>query len=401
MTKNIELLKKEFIKIPFRINFIKKLLDDNDLNSLVKFDATNTEAFTGGKNNSYDIRNKLEKQLLDFSSIMKKLNSRLTYIKSGTTGHTFKGIKSDDEDGTINFAVKVVAYPKKGEYGDVFDIKRPENAELLMLRVLSYFILKRQTPHIILPIGTFNTKIDTFVNINKRKSGDKKVIQSKKYDEFVKRCENGEFYNVVSILLSEWANGGDLADYIRYNKKEMSLITWKVLFFQLLSVLAIIQKKYPAFRHNDLKANNILIHRIQPDECWYKYSINGITYEHPNIGIQIKLWDFDFSCIPGLVDNSKVYAKWSDRINIKPIENKYYDIHYFFNTLTKRGFFPELFDADYVPDEVKSFIKRVVPLRYAKGDFVDTKGGRILVNDEYTTPDKLLRSDEFFSEFRI
>jgi serine/threonine protein kinase len=399
MTKTIELLQKEFIKIPFRINFIKKLLDDNDLNSLVKFDAINTEAFTGEKNDN-DIRNKLEKQLLDFSAVMRKLDSKLTYIKSGTTGHTFKGIKNGEND-TINFAVKVVAYPKKGEYGDIFDVKRPENAELLMLRVLSYFVLRRQTPHIILPIGTFNTKIDTFVNINKRRNGEKKVIQSKKYDEFVKKYENKEFYNIVSILLSEWANGGDLADYIRLNKTEMSLLTWKVLFFQLLSVLAIIQKKYPSFRHNDLKANNILINRIQPDETWYKYSINGTTYEHPNIGLQIKLWDFDFACIPGIVDNSKVYAKWSDKINIKPIENKYYDIHYFFNTLTKRGFFPELFDADYVHDEVKQFIRRVIPLKYARGNYVDTKGGRILVNDEYTTPDKLLKNDEFFSEFRI
>ena len=63
-------------------------------------------------------------------------------------------------------------------------------------------------------------------------------------------------------LISEWANNGDLLDYLRKNYKSLGLKEWRVLIFQILSVLAIIQAKYPSFRHNDMKANNVLIHKI-------------------------------------------------------------------------------------------------------------------------------------------
>ena len=42
----------------------------------------------------------------------------------------------------------------------MFNVKRPENAELLMLRLLSQFVKNKQTPHIVLPITTFNTSIN-------------------------------------------------------------------------------------------------------------------------------------------------------------------------------------------------------------------------------------------------
>ena len=70
-------------------------------------------------------------------------------------------------------------------------------------------------------------------------------------------------HNEVSVLISEWANGGDLLEYIKANYKTMQLKTWRVILFQMLSVLSVIQAKYPGFRHNDLKANNLLIHSIE------------------------------------------------------------------------------------------------------------------------------------------
>ena len=71
-----------------------------------------------------------------------------------------------NENNDVNtYAVKVVAYPKKEKYGDINDIRRPENAELLMIKVLSYFVVNKQTPHIILPIGTFNTSIKPFLSL--------------------------------------------------------------------------------------------------------------------------------------------------------------------------------------------------------------------------------------------
>lgn len=259
---------------------------------------------------------------------------------------------------------------------------------------------KKQTPHIVLPIGTFNTKIDVFVDLI-----DKNVVTSDtdKYQEFVKRYKNKEYHDTVSVLISEWANRGDLLDFIRKYHDQFSLTHWKVIFFQVLSVLAVIQSKYPSFRHNDLKANNLLVHKIKKQNEKFTYKVVRCVYSVPNIGYHVKLWDFDFSCIPGIVDNRKVESRWAKtQVNVTPTQNRYYDIHYFFNTLIKKGFCNEVMTSEKVPNEVKEFINRVVPKKYQKTgtEYVADKG-RILVNDEYTTADELLKTDPFFADFRM
>jgi serine/threonine protein kinase len=389
---------KKFDNIEYRKQFITNLLQGKKLVPMVNFDDCDTEAVENSKNLS-DVRDVMHKNFIDFNRIILEIGGKLLYIKSGTTGHTFKGISqinpNDDKD-VINYAVKVVAFPKRENYGDLHDIKRPENAELMMLRVLSYFVVNGQTPHIILPIGTFNTSIKPFIDL-----AHDKVVDNKKYDQFYKKWQQDEYHNEVSILISEWANGGDLLDYIRSNYKKMSVKDWRILFFQLISVLAIIHKKYPTFRHNDLKANNILIQKIdnRKKNNIYRYQINNNNYFVPNIGIQIKIWDFDFACIPGIVENSKVSAEWTNKINIKPVRNQYYDIHYFFNTFTKKGFFPEFWEDPCINYKVKEFVKRIIPEHLTSKDTV-TERGRILENIEYTTPTRILIEDDFFDKLR-
>ncbi len=150
-----------------------------------------------------------------------------------------------------------------------------------------------------------------------------------------------------------------------------------------------------------MKANNILIHNIDVDETnkKYLYKINNQTYVVPNIGFQVKLWDFDFACIPGIVENSKVDAEWTSKINITPEQNRYYDIHYFFNTLVRKGFFPEFNTSKEIPDKVRDFVKRIIPEKYESGKLVSERG-RILINDEYLTPDEILKNDPFFKIMR-
>lgn len=409
---------REYDTIPFRIDFVKELLRDKELEPIINFEDVSTESYVhpngyscidkskslldnkskeGNSNDtSYDVRLILNKKKHDFYKIINEIGGKLKYIKSGTTGHTFKGMISAENGININYAVKVVAYPKKERYGDLNDTRRPENAEVMMIRLLSYFVLKKQTPHIVLPIGTFYTSIQPFINLIEEKVVDKK---NKKYMEFIKRNEKKEYYENVSILISEWANRGDLLDFLRKNYKEFTLLHWKVIFFQIISVLAVIQSKFPSFRHNDLKANNVLVHKVKQKGTLFSYVVCKKRYLIPNIGYQIKLWDFDFACIPGIVENAKVSAEWTDEINVKPEKNKYYDLHYFFNTLIKKGFFPELIEAPTIPKEVKDFVNRVVPYKYQTGKYV-TKRGRICINEEYLTPEQVLKTDKFFEEFR-
>lgn len=383
-----------FNAIPYRLDTIKTMIEGKTLDSMIDFKNENNEIISS----SDDIRELLPKKYIDFNKAIKELGGKLLYVKSGSTGHTFKGVyPPPNNEGSPNYAVKIVAYPRKENYGDMFNVKRPENAELLMIRLLSQFVKSKMTPHIVLPITTFNTSIKPFISLPKDN-----IVNNKKYDMFVKRYKKGEYYDNVSILISEWANSGDLLEYIKNNYKSLTIKEWRVLMFQIISVLAIIQNKYPGFRHNDMKANNLLVHKIDmnKDNTKFKYKINGQIYIVPNIGVMIKLWDFDFACIPGIVDNSKVDAEWTDKINIKPEQNRYYDIHYFFNTLTKKGFFPEFYSEETVPEKIKEFVRRVVPEKYAKESKYVTDRGRILINDEYMTPDYILKNDPLFKVMR-
>lgn len=226
-----------------------------------------------------------------------------------------------------------------------------------------------------------------------------------KYAEFIKKYKAGELYDEVSILISEWANMGDFLDFLRKNYSTITLIQWKVFLFQIISTLAVIQFKFPAFRHNDMKANNILIHKFELGEgqtinvSRSKYKVCGKTYRIPKIGYQLKLWDFDFACIPGIVDNEKVSQNWTKNINVTPVQNRYYDIHYFFNTLLRKGFIPDLLTNEKVPIELKQFMDRIIPMKYRVGKYVH-KRGRILINEEYIIPEAILSTDPFFAEFR-
>lgn len=379
-----------------RLGFVKHVLDGNNLQPMINIDncEMNHEI-----NKNYL---KLKKKTMDVKELFKSMNLGLEYIKSGTTGHTFKAVSKKDHK--LSFAIKVCAYPKEDDYGGIQNPNRPENAELRMLKLLSDFVITMKTPHLILPIGTFNTSIKPFINIptNLVNLTDDR---NQSYRDFIEKYENNEFDDLVSVLISEWANGGDLLDYIRRHYKKMTLETWTIIFFQILFTLATIQKHYASFRHNDLKANNILVVILEDEEKdkLYGYAIKNepVKFKIPAIGIQTKIWDFDFACIDGIIENNKVNSDWTRKMNISKIKNQYYDIHYFFNTLIWDRFFP-YFYTSHVPKEIVDFVHRVVPEDYRSicPTKYTKKGGRILINKEYTTPYKLIMEDPLFSKYR-
>ena len=392
----------EIRRLPDRIELINRIIagNGNKLEGLLM--TTEDESHIvhhdhDDDSNCNDAKCILRKRVRNFSSIMSKIGGDLEYIKSGTTGHTLKGTMRDEN---FSFAVKIVAYPKKKHYNNPNDIERPENAELLMLKLLSQLVVSGKTPHIMLPIGTFNADLSEIIAITRDNIKD-----SERYTKFIQRYQQAEFYPQASVLLSEWADKGDLLDYIRSNYKNMGLVDWQAIFFQILQGFATIHNKYPAFRHNDAKANNFLCRslRIEPNKRQY-HTYRGLgkySYLVPNVGVQIGLWDFDFACIPGEVNNTKVFSEGTDHINVRPTRHQYYDIHFFFNTLGCTPFFPKLLTSKDVPDEVKEFVDRVVPPRYRSDKRYVTDGGRIKTEDEIWTPLQLLETDPFFKPFRF
>jgi len=391
-----------------RIDFINLMLEDTDLLPMFDKHMMDVEMIK----EIDDINIIFNKKTLNLTDALKKFGNQLVYIGSGTTGHTFKGMAIPDPsrpEMELNYALKVVAYPRESSYGKTNNITRPENVELLMLKLLSYFVVKRHTPHIILPITTFNTDIKTFIKLNSKE-------KSKKFKKFKEDVEKGMYHSTVSVLISEWANGGDLLEYLRAHYSTLTIKEWRLIFFHVISVLAVIQNKYPGFRHNDLKPNNVLIqHLCTTTETGktFTYVINDRKFYVPNTGIRCKIWDFDFACIPGIIDNAKVYSEWTNDINVKPEPHPYYDVHYFFNTMSSTHFLPNFFTRDnndmpYVPDEVTDFVKRIVPKHIRSGKYVSESGRLLLSYDElkemrglfYTTPFEILTKDPFFSKMR-
>jgi serine/threonine protein kinase len=382
------------IKINDRLKFIKFLLNETDIKPLLDIGLCTdcTEYFHKDVN----------KNTYNFFDVITKIGGKLKYIKSGSTGHTFQGIyyPNDNKEVCIHYAVKVVAYPrenKKESENVIYNITRPENAELQILKVLSQFVITNQTPHIVLPLATFNSYIDPFISLK-----ENKYINNKRYDMFINKYNKGELHNIVSILLSEWADGKDLLEYLRNNIEKVDLKEWRVMLFQILSVLTIIQRKYPGFRHNDLKANNILLQNIDEEDIegkFFRYQIDNIVFYVPNIGYQIKIWDFDFACINGVVENSKVNSEWTKSINITNKPNRYYDICFFIISLQKPGFIHNFRENKYIPTQIIDFFDSIVPPELANSELINERG-RLLCDLEYTTPLEILLKHPFFNKLR-
>ena len=142
------------------------------------------------------------------------INAKLRYISSGSTGHFFKGVILNDIHKPVNdkdnikcyFGLKLTPYLKCSKYHTIYDINRPENTELNMLKCLSYFVMSGQTRHLILPVQSFFCPIHEFVKMMEFN----KIIDSKqKYQKFIIDYKADKYENIVSVLISELASEGD------------------------------------------------------------------------------------------------------------------------------------------------------------------------------------------------
>ena len=400
---------KNIADVKYRLNKINSLIIGSGLEELYTLRGLNNNVDTLEFNSKMKISNDLDndtrsvlgKVKIKMKQIIMNMGATLVYIKSGGYGHTFKGTICDDNGKEkFVFALKMVAYTKRKEYGDEYNLQRPENTELVMLKALSYFVIMKSSPHIILPICSFYTDITPFIHLPDKKLIDTETKNYENYRDFINRYKEGKYYETVSVIISEWANEGDLSMFLKKNYKKLKLIHWKCLFFQIISVLAIIQKKYPPFRHNDLKLNNILISTTSMKTR--QFNFDNHVFVVPSIGYMIYLWDFDFSCISGTIENLKVQQKCFNQLNITSKENKYYDIHYLFGTLITKAFLPNFLEDKNVPSEVKEFVNFVVPpeYRYYKGNKLVNDKYRLQQNIELHTPNDLMHN-KFFSNFKI
>jgi len=303
----------------------------------------------------------------------------ISYIQSGSTGHAFKGIIDGKKDSEI--AIKVTYYPKMRELGRFKDKGRPENIELRMVRTLSRIVTELKcNPHFVVHIFSFFSDIEYFIELAKYINlNDKK---NHNYANFIKSYHMKTLYPFVSVIIGEWCTGKNLYEYIAHNWERMLPKEYIVAIFQILYSLAQVHSIDPTWIHNDLKMNNVLVQIIRTDDgkplegnflyvirdryqSQYKY-----YFSIPNVGFQIKIWDFDFANIQGKLDNNKVHNDWADSQCIGKNCNRYYDMHYFFNSMFDDGFLGKLFNNSNweIHKNIVKLYHDIVPERFRGGD---------------------------------
>lgn len=382
-----------------RINYIKSILANYTKIIRPMTDYDNMTTITA-------IDHNMNKKLVDIKTFFNDLDISLIYLKSGSTGHAFKAVSKDKK---IKLAVKVAAYSLTG-FGSVNNMNRPENAELRMVKLLSSFVVNKKTPHFVLPVCTAYTCMADFIALTKglnipiqKDSKNSKEPKPTTFGKFLQSYHAGKFDILASVFMGEWCDGGDLAAFLTANYMHMNLLDWKTIMFQIIFTLAKVHEKYPTFRHNDMKANNILVNVTDDMKVFPSYMNQYVLKPHvfnvPVSRISIKIWDFDFASIEGIIDNDKSASVWAEEHYISTKQNRYYDLHYFLNTLSTFKFFEQFYKGG-APQEIIDFVHRVIPEKYRKDPNYVSDTARLKVNKEYLTPYQILVKDPLFAEFR-
>ena len=287
-----------------------------------------------------------------------------------------------------------------------------QNIELRIIYLLKKLVIDKKTPHINLPIISFRFFLSKLLG----------KINTKNYF-----FDPTTSYDITNVLLSEWCYFGDLKSFLEkmielkiFNTS--NLIYWKVLFFQILQVLMVININHPNFRHNDLHLKNFLVDKTMA-KGFYLYKIRFTKYKDytyyliPDLGFQIRLWDFDYSTNGKDLSNRKlmVYDSNKDTYhNFSDISNKYSDMFYIFykiycrfyskikdNNKFIKGFFSDILNKNQAV--IKFFQKYNTRLCQDKRVY----GVNVRNTIEYDTPMHILSLHSFeeeqglFKEFLI
>ena len=228
------------------------------------------------------------------------------------------------------------------------DINNNVNAEVRMIRLLNDFINEGITPHILLYI---------------------------KHSQCLK-CTKPSMQLVTEICKSSAYDIGKEEDK-EGNEKWPYMRHLDIIVFQVMFTLHAIQSIYPAWRHNDLRTDNIFLDKVEKKD--YYYQIDGKYYKiHTNMFAKIS--DFGHSNLPGIIDNNllipekeiifdkktkkekEVYLWNPESYGMRANENKYYDMHTFLNSVNVT-FIDD--DGDWVIDEhMQALLEEFLPIDY-------------------------------------
>ncbi len=278
------------------------------------------------------------------------------------------------------------------------------NTEHKVHALLTKLAIDKINPHISLLFGA--------TELWENKHEELLQVFIKKY----KKSESDFILNACKVLMTEWANLGELSDYIDKNKSNWNRDVWNVMIFQMLAMLALIQEKYPSFRHNDLSLANILVQntRIVPLDVteyggYYKYTINGKTYCVPDIGFRLLLTDFDYATIKELdISNEKINNECTKKFGTVIDQNPSFDCHMMLNWLYYISLELQYFEnkhtsIPYNLIELREFLTSTIDECYRGNNNRYLKYGRFRNGKkviEKLVPKNILENDPYFEKYR-
>ncbi len=361
----------------------------------------------------------IENDVTDFIEKIRIAEGEMTILKAlkGTFGFPFEtvldGYKWFTKMMIYDFEVDDSIMPGK-HYDDITEEERLAfhkrviaqksvsiNTEHTINTILTNLFLKKVTPHICVLYGA------TEFMEPKHSELIKAFVKRYKYKD--REC----LMDLSKILMTEWADLGELSDFIDDNKKGWSIETWRGLFFQLLAMLALIQEHYPTFRHNDLSMSNILVQKTRLGDTndtkkgYYKYTINGKEYLVPDIGFRVLLADFDYASIKELgITNEKLDNKHTKRFGAVTEPNRSFDSHMMLNWInmwTLRLYRYEDGELDGALGAVRDFLYGIIEEKFRgdKSRYVNhtrlRNGARVV---EELIPVNVLEGNAFFEVYR-
>lgn len=253
----------------------------------------------------------------DNQQLLNLLGYTIDKLGVGSFGYTVK-LMSTKTDHLV-YAIKVALFqsPNKTDTTDTV------NVELYILKKLNdAILLKNLSPHIILYIDSFicDSVPAMMVSDNEQYDPSLHDLDTLVKGQLTVHQKKGQPKQIVDIMkipalviIMELAQFNNLHIYLEDN--EVSFGNLMIIYFQCIYTLAQIQKHIPGFRHNDLFPRNILVQKDPNPPGSYLYIFDGVQYQIPNIGIQIKITDFGMANIENETNNSilKIFTQFSTK----------------------------------------------------------------------------------------
>jgi len=249
--------------------------------------------------------------------VCRNILSKQLYFQEKTTTFVHH-LRDNINDMSIVMKTYLIRDKNKKKVG-----KPQHDIEIRFLTLFSNLLRLDITPHITLPIGRSIISAE-----------DAKGLVCKK------SLPDGKYH----VILSEFIDTS-LTPLVR--KEELTGYQLKVILFQVVYTLRVIQAVLPSFRHNDLHTSNVLVQRIEAggmsraypeDVLCSRYMVDGRFFYHrlKDCPFRALLWDFYFSTV-SRQDAVKeevfdiVSRQFEGTSFSKP--NCYFDLHKLFDSL--------------------------------------------------------------------